>query len=369
MNLLFVIDNLGSGGAQRQMVNLAKGMQSRGHYVELFTYYPENHYQAMMDEVAIPVFMQPKRSRFSISPLLALRSQMRQRHFDVVLSFLNTPNFYAEISCIGTHKSKLVVSERFMYPPGKLPVKLRILQEFHRFADAITVNSHHQRNRMEKEFPWMAKKLHTIYNGFDLDTFQPAATKFSPAGTLSLLAIASVAYKKNSLNLARAVALCKARYGIEVKVDWVGKHYVSGERTRPKEETDRFLKEHGISNLWRWLGERTDIPELLATHDALVHPSFFEGLPNVVCEALACGRPVLVSRVCDHPLLVQDGISGYLFDPNSPDDIARAIHMFSGIDLVQRRKMEESARDYAERHLSLNRYLTEYEDLFYTMLA
>jgi len=51
----------------------------------------------------------------------------------------------------------------------------------------------------------------------------------------------------------------------------------------------------------------------MVEHDAFVHPSFYEGMPNVVCEALAAGLPVLVSDVCDHPLLVEKGVQGFLF--------------------------------------------------------
>ena len=72
---------------------------------------------------------------------------------------------------------------------------------------------------------------------------------------------------------------------------------------------------------WRWLGEESDIPGLLREHHALIHPSLYEGLPNVVCEALAAGMPVLVSNVCDHPLLVADGERGFLFDPADPGSI------------------------------------------------
>jgi glycosyltransferase involved in cell wall biosynthesis len=58
-----------------------------------------------------------------------------------------------------------------------------------------------------------------------------------------------------------------------------------------------FLAFARISTEWRWLGEREDIREILRSHHALVHPSLYAGLPNAVCEALASGRPALVSDV------------------------------------------------------------------------
>lgn len=367
MNLLFVIDNFGSGGAQRQMVNLARGLNSRGHHIEFFTYYTGNHYRPLLDEALITVHLHPKPSRFSIAPLIALRRLIRHGNYDVIISFLNTPNFYAEIARIGLGKTKLVVSERSMYPPGKLPLYLQLLQECHSLADAITVNSYHQRDRMEREFPWMRNKIKTIYNGFDLDAFHPAVSLQGADSKLSLLAISSVSFNKNSLNLAKALRICRDKYQLDVHVDWIGMQHVSGDGTRPTQQTSFYLRETGMFDLWNWLGERTDIAQMLVSHDALIHPSYYEGLPNVVCEALACGRPALLSRVCDHPLLVKDGVTGYLFDPASPEDIANSIFIFSRLGSSERAKMSKAAREFAEKHLSLKRYVSEYENLFFSL--
>jgi glycosyltransferase involved in cell wall biosynthesis len=369
MNVQLVIDSLGSGGAQRQMVNLARGLKSRGHHVSLFTYYSEDHYRPLLEEVGIPVHLHLKPSRYSPAPLLALRRVCRDERPDVVLSFLDTPNFYVEMATIGLRRARVVVSERFMYPPGGLSLGLRLLQECHRLADAITVNSRHQRVRMERSFPWMAKKLHTIYNGVDLDAFRPEDGPRTAGGTLSLLAISSVSFKKNSLNLAKALGICRDQYHVDVHLDWIGTRQVSREGTRPAEQTSAFLREHGLADNWSWLGERTDIAAMLASHDALIHPSYFEGLSNVLCEGLSCGRPILASRVCDNPVLVEDGVTGLLFAPDSPDDIARAILAFSQKEPFERAAMGRAARDFAEKHLSLERYVSDYEDLLGSLMT
>lgn len=369
MNLLFVIDDLGSGGAQRQMVNLAKGLRLRGHHIELFTYYPNNHYISHLDKAGIPVHFHSKQSRFSVAPLIFLRTYISRGNYDVVLAFLDTPNFYAEIARIGDGKTKLIVSERFMYLPGSLSIKQRLLQECHRLADMITVNSHHQRVRMEQQFPWMRKKIRTIYNGFDLDSFCPDNSVAKADKNLTFLAISSVSFKKNSLNLAKALCICRDKYKLNVHVNWIGTHWISGEGSRPAQQTIEYLEDMGLTDQWDWLGERTDISQMLSCNDALIHPSYFEGLPNVVCEALACGRPVLASRVCDHPNLVQDGVSGYLFDPDSPEDIADTIITFSRLRAAERTMMGKAARIFAEKHLSLARYVDEYENLFFSVTA
>ncbi len=364
MNLLFVIDNLGSGGAQRQMVNLACALTACGHHVEFFVYYPENHFLPFLNDAGIFVNLQHKTSRFSVAPILALRRFIRQRNFDILLSFLDTPNFYAEIACLGLRRTKLIVSERSMYPVGHLSPRLFFLQECHRLADFVVVNSHHQRERMERKFPWMKLRIQTIYNGYDLNVFAASEPIKKNDSRLRLLAISSVSYNKNSLNLAKALVVCCEKLQLDVQVDWVGTHQISGEGTRPAQETSDYLERMGLAERWNWLGVRTDIPQMLTNYDALIHPSFFEGLPNVVCEALACGCPVLVSHVCDHSRLVQQGVTGYLFDPDSEEQIAESIHTFSRLGYTERVAMSRAAREFAANHLSLNRFVKEYEQLF-----
>jgi glycosyltransferase involved in cell wall biosynthesis len=368
MKLLFVINSLGSGGAQRQLVTLARGLKGRGHHVEFFVYSQHDYFRGLLDEVHIPVYLYSKRLRFSAGPIFALRRLVRKQNFDIILSFLDTPNFYSEIACIGLKNIKVVVSHRSMYPIGKLPLKLRFLQEFHRFADAITANSHHQRLRMVQEFPWMINKIHTIYNGLDLQLFSPREIfEAPPSSYLSLIAIGRMFPHKNMMGLAKALIICRDKFKIKPIVRWVGRQDESVSGKKYFEELSSFLLSNNISEQWEWLGERTDISKLLQQHDALIHPSYCEGLPNVVCEALACGLPVLSSNVCDHPSLVEDGVRGFLFDPYKPKSIAESIYKFHRIPSEKKVAMGTDARIYSNNYLSIEQLSLNYENLFLSL--
>src|SRR5205814_2077954 len=100
-----------------------------------------------------------------------------------------------------------------------------------------------------------------------------------------------------------------------------------------------------------------------------IHPSFLEGVPNAVGEALACGRPVLVSDVCDHRRLVKQGVTGFLFNPADPSSIADAIWEFSCLSDPKRIEMGKQARGFAERELSDSVCLEHYELLFRKLLS
>ena len=93
-----------------------------------------------------------------------------------------------------------------------------------------------------------------------------------------------------------------------------------------------------------------------------------EGLPNVVCEALACARPVIVSDTLDHVNLVQDGISGLRFDPAQPADLAEKILKMMRLTPAERLEMGKSGRKFAEEHLSQALLVDHYEQLFLSLL-
>ncbi|WP_062205034.1 glycosyltransferase [Aureimonas sp. AU12] len=78
----------------------------------------------------------------------------------------------------------------------------------------------------------------------------------------------------------------------------------------------------GLSEAVQFLGHRTDVPDLLAAADCLVLPSLFEGLPLVVLEAMAAGRPVVATRIGGTDEAVVDEETGWLTEPGDPASLA-----------------------------------------------
>lgn len=361
MKILCVIDNLGSGGAQRQLVNIAIGLKSRGHEVEFFTYFEDNFFKHLLDTTCIPVHSCIKTSRFSIKPALFLRRIIRNNSFDAVLAFLETPAVYAELSSIGMQNIRLVVSERNISPSGTITIPKTFKALLHSFADAITTNSHTQRVWITKSFPWLREKVSTIFNGVDLDTFKPCSDpQFTPdSRTLKLLGLGRVTPQKNIPRLIAAMAIAVKNQDLDISIDWAGRHEDPTEFCAAKDA----LARHSLEDRWRWLGEVSNVAGLMAHYDALILPSLWEGLPNAVCEALASGLPVLASDISDNSLMVQDGHTGYLFDPHKVDTIGRVIKRFYALSRAERHDMGNAARIYAERELSYKRLISEYEEI------
>lgn len=356
MRLLCVIDSLGSGGAQRQMVSLARGLVARQHDVEVFVYHPEDCFRAALDEARIKVHYKRKKSRFSLGPLLALRKLVRAGGFDAVLAFLETPCVYAEWACFGLSDVRLVVGERSSISGRRVGISRWLKSLSHKLADAVVTNSHAHRRWMEEKHRWLRTRVSTVWNGVDLATFHPSPAKRKETGPTRLVAVGRVRAEKDLVSLAVALGQCVAK-GFDVELDWIGRV----DDKAYHEEVLRAIDGAGVTTRWRWLGERNDVPDMLRRYDALVLPSLFEGLPNAVCEALASGIPVLVSDVSDNRLLAGDGDRGLVFPPKDPEALASAIAEFSRLSAEQRKQMSQRAREFAEENLSLDACTSAYE--------
>lgn len=371
MKVLCVIDHFGSGGAQRQLANLACGLKGRGHDVEVFVYFPEyDFFRGQVEAAGIPIHACRKGKGFSLAVLGRLIGLIRGNRYEVVVSYLASPNVYAEMASRFA-RSRYVVSERSSHHGDKSPAKGYLKRHLHRWADCVVANSVSHRVWLQEHHGWIREKCATIYNGIDGAFFgrRPASAFSLPE--VRLIAVGRIGPEKNLLNLIRALARFRERHGWSPSVSWVGRRADGTPEGREYcRQVDALLESHpAVERIWTWMGERSDVPDLLASHHALIHPSFYEGLPNVVCEALAAGLPVLASDVCDNGLLVPDGDRGLLFDPASPDSMAGAMERFAALGEDGWARLSRSARRYAGEELTIDRMVGRYEELFGSLVA
>jgi glycosyltransferase involved in cell wall biosynthesis len=137
----------------------------------------------------------------------------------------------------------------------------------------------------------------------------------------------------------------------------------------PLEETLRkSIEREGLSKNFTLL-RAVDRNKLLLHYQnstIFVLPSHYESFPNVLLEAMACGIPVVATRVCDIPKIVKDGENGFLVPPKDPYALARAIVILLE-DEKLRKRMGRASRDRVEALYSLNA-LTEKMLSYYVFL-
>jgi glycosyltransferase involved in cell wall biosynthesis len=132
---------------------------------------------------------------------------------------------------------------------------------------------------------------------------------------------------------------------------------------RDRVDVERELERLGLDGRVELLGERDDVPELLAGSDVFVLSSRAEGMPLAILEAMAAGLPVVASDVGGIGELVVDGETGVLVRPGDRDALAAALERVAG-DGALRKRMGAAARARAEALFDLPRFLEAHAALY-----
>jgi glycosyltransferase involved in cell wall biosynthesis len=147
-----------------------------------------------------------------------------------------------------------------------------------------------------------------IPNGVDAAFFQPAQ-RSATRGNFSLLFVGRLVEQKNLKAVLGAIARLRPRLRGPLSLQVVGDGPLRGELERLAQFLD-------VSELVTWHGwlNKARLLRLYQDADCFVNPSLYEGMPNTVLEAMACGLPVIASRIGGNDDLVVDGVTGFLFD-------------------------------------------------------
>ena len=135
--------------------------------------------------------------------------------------------------------------------------------------------------------------------------------------------------EKGVMNLIEALpSLSEMGYEFVIVGDGV-------ERARIEE----FLQANDLTSMVKMMGiiDRKEMVAVMNSFRLLILPSFTEGLPNVVMEAMACGTPVLANSVGGIPDIIQDGVNGYLMNDNFPSTIAMKVRQViseNGLEMI-----------------------------------
>lgn len=324
MKILCVIDSLSSGGAQRQLVELALGFKEYGHQISFLTYHHIPFYNSALESNGISISCIHTKSY--IRRLLSMRRFIRKGNYDAVLAFLEAASFICEISGFPYRKWKLVVGERNANPNIEKSVKLRIFRWFHLFADFIVANSYANMKIIRKVNPWLPQsKCKVFYNIVDFSRWKPIDDfTFQANGKIKIVVAARQNYQKNLNGLVDAILLLSEEERSKLEINWYGDSIVEPYLDNSFMEAYLKIKLHNIENIITFHPATHDITGIIQKSDAVGLFSFYEGFPNAVCEGMACRKPVISSAVSDLPVFLPYD-SNLLCDPESAHSIKKAL--------------------------------------------
>lgn len=352
--ILCMIGGLGSGGAERQLSGLAAMLKDNGYEVKVLTLYNKPFYLPILKEHTVEyeyVFTKPRRTLFMIPKVVKAIDLFSP---DVIISYLNT-NELVCITKLLRKKYYVIVSER--NTTQNLTFRGKIKFSLYKIADFIVSNSYSQTAFINKYFPKLSKKTVTITNFVDTDLFAPAEKVKNNNGYLEILCVGRITEQKNVLRFIEAAHIVYDR-GRKFHVSWYG---------RPKEPYYSIcksrIKELDFETVFEFKGETQNIIEKYRSADVFCLPSIYEGFPNVICEAMSCGLPILCSNICDNPRLVVSGQNGLLFDPNNTSEIVGCLEKYLSMSETDKIAWGFDSRQKALRLFSKVKFLNQYQEL------
>lgn len=354
MKLLLFTDNLGGGGAQRQLVGLAVMLKNKGYDVKVCTYYDIDFYKYYLDNNCVDNEL----IRNAVDPkkrIISIYNYLKKENPNCVIAYQETPSIVACICKILGCKYRLIVSERNTTQHIGLKEKIRFY--LYRWANNIVPNSYSQEKFIIKHFPKLSSKVTTITNFVDLEMF--IVSEHARCDIPEIMVAATIFKSKNTLNLIKAAKILKDSE-VKFHISWYG--YISAYQEY-YDACQKLILEYNLKDYVVLLPKTKQIAEKYREADYFCLPSFYEGTPNVICEAISSGLPVLCSDICDNAIYVHEGENGFMFDPNSPESIASAMMRMLSLEEKLYVKFSKKSRIIAEEKLSKDVFLKKYQEI------
>lgn len=344
----------GGGGTERDLIAAAQFLQASGHRLHIYAARRASAQWRGIEVSRVPVAAAGSRTLEVLGfGLLAARAA-RAGGAELTLSFGRAIGADL-IRCEGgAHRSYLRAARQW---DSRAQSLARALSPYHRAQCLVDAGAFHSSrlravaaisrlvaNDIQRCFNLDSSRLAPIYNGVDLDRFQPASPQRRGLARAALQI-------DSDAQVAIFVGSGFARKGVGCLLEaWPRMAaqallLVVGEDRRRSYFQAR-AQALGIASRLRWLGPRQDVPDLLAAVDVLVLPSLFEAFGNVALEAMAAGLPVLVSAHCGAAEILPAAWQPFVVpDPKQPEDLARRLSAL----LVAAPELRMDARPAAEQ--------------------
>jgi glycosyltransferase involved in cell wall biosynthesis len=372
--LLIVIGAMDLGGAESHLAQVLPRLVEEGFEIAVHTLTGRGVLAGVLEAGGVRVVAPPgsaagaKRGGFAWRAFRAARAGVSLDRFmrdwkpDIVNFFLPEAYLVGAPIALASSSAKLVMSRRSLnHYQIKHPLLARLERSLHGRMDALLGNSEAVAVQLIAEGAPRAR-AHMIRNGVDLTRFEsPKPRDATRAGIGTAQDAVVVVCVANLIPYKGHADLIDALREMREAPDWelwcVGRDDGIGAELRARAAAA------GIAGRVRFLGARSDVPDLLAAADIFALASHEEGSPNAVLEAMSARLPVVATNVGGIPEAVAADKTGLLVDARDPAALAGALQRLVA-DANARAAMGRAARERVEAHFSLGACVRAYAALY-----
>lgn len=362
--ILHVVDSLERGGLERLVHDLAVAQQRRGHRVAVFSINQTGGFITELQAAGVPVIVGDKQGTLDLQVLQKLRQAVQEHRIDTVHAHNFVPSYYAAAALLGMrHRPSQVVTCHDM---GTRLSNRRLRWLFKwsiRRSQGVAMVGKQVHDRFIRDGYVPAHKAMTLLNAVPVEDFGITAERRATARqALGLSAdevvvgcVGRLVELKNHLGLIRQWPDVLTRHP-RARLVLIGEGPL-------RAQIEQLIADLGLGDRVMLAGIRSDVSQLLPGLDVFALPSFTEGVSIALLEACATGLPALASRVGGNVEVIQDGVTGRLFDVDDPSALRDALLQLVG-DASLRESLGQRARQWVREHASMAALCTRYDRLY-----
>lgn len=373
--VLHIITSLSTGGAERALYNLLAGGLAENCGSAVVSLRGAGTFGKLIENLDVPVHtLNMKPNMPELKAFFRLRNIVRNFKPDVIQGWMYHGNLVSRLARRwAPDETSLVWNIRHsLYQlQDEKPVTrqvIRVNKSLSKSVNVILYNSGISRQQHEA-FGFVADQGMVIPNGFNTMLLRPNHEKSNKMRVelgiepddIVVGHVARFHPMKNHVGFLQAAVQV-----LEVKSRVV--FLLAGRDVLPDNPSFSGIVPPGLKSSFRFLGERTDIPEVMQAMDVFCLSSAWgEAFPNVLGEAMACGVPCVTADVGDSRYIV--GETGIIVPPSDIQALGHSLNEILNFSVDKRISLGMAARDRIESRYAISKIVTQYSDLYCKLVS
>lgn len=361
LRVLQIIDGFGGGGAERKLLELIREMDGKRFKTLLCSLGLSSTIRSEFEALGVKIVVLKKWHKYDPRPFWALYRLIRRERIDIIMTTLFWSDIMAGFAGKLAGARAVFFWETISAPEWLVRPRLIAYRIAVRFIDRVVSVSHATARFLIERRGVPPSKVTVIQYGIDLRLFYPTdgmdvrrelgLKKSDPVIGM----VGRFRPQKGHTYLIQAAGELVRRIP-ELKIVLVGYGPI---QKQIEEQIDRA----GLRDTFIFTGKREDVNRYLGAFNIFTLPSLFEGLPNVILEAMAAARPVVATWVDGSKELVVDGETGILVPPRDVEGLTRALLKLLQ-DPAEARRMGSNGRKRVEKEFSLELQMERFQSLY-----
>ena len=363
--IVYLITDLNIGGAEKSLYQLVTHLNRDKFSPIVYSLSGGSKIAEKLRTKDIEVVCLGAKSKIDITVLLKLVRLLKKQKPNILHTYLFHANFIGRIAGRTAGVPLIISSVRTMEKQKWHHVYLNMLTCW--MVDKETCVSRDVGRFVRKYAKVPYRKLTTIYNGIDLKDIHIAKNADEKKGELSINQFSHIIGTVGHLTTAKGIVYLLKAFKLVLK-DFPGACLLIIGNGPDEKKLKKLALELDIKASVQFLGFREDALEIINTMDVFVLPSLWEGMPNVVLEAYALGKPVVSTKVGGANEIIIDGKTGFLVSPGNWQSFAQSVtKLLKNPDI--RKEFGIKGKEFISINFSLDRMVKDTERLYEDLIT